>query len=108
MTRAPLPLADALGLSGLSRGQIGRLFGLDYRNVARWLRTGTVPPHHSEQADRVRAVITEALDTTTADTARAALLDSSSGRSRYHQLLDHVPQRQQIQFPPHTPRDLAS
>lgn len=105
---APLPLPDALSLSGLTRAQIGRLFGLDYRQVASWLRTGQVPAPHQPQAERVCASVTEALTKTSSATARAVLLDSSNGRSVYHQLLAAVPDQALLQLPPFTPSEMVS
>ncbi|XKH58562.1 hypothetical protein LG293_16035 (plasmid) [Citricoccus nitrophenolicus] len=80
--------------SGLSAGQVGRLFGTVSRNVHRWMQGTPLPDHHEPRAKHLLEQITPLADTPAE--RRLVLLDSSNGPSVFRQLMGDAPTDQQI------------
>ena len=89
--------ADLGERTGLTAGQVGRLFGVTARTANHWSVTGSVPTRYEAQFERVLDVI-EGIDVGGPEQVRTALLSSAGGRSLFHQLVDEAPRHERMQF----------
>lgn len=85
-----VPPADQINsirsLSGLTNDQIGRLFGVSRRSIHNWLNGNPMSLRHEVRATQILQVL-QAVPGTLPAERRAALLDSSRGKSLFHQLV---------------------
>lgn len=91
-------VAELMEVSGLSAGQVGRLFGTSSRRVHDWVQ-GTVAVDEAarNRAEHLLQAVTPLAGSPEA--RRAALLDSSAGASPFRRLLDQVPRHQRLHYP---------
>lgn len=75
--------------SGLTTDQIARLMGVSRRSVHNWLVGGSMSAANEERLAQLQEVVNAIPGDSTE--RRAILLDSSHGRSRFHQLLEELP-----------------
>lgn len=87
-------IGELVQVSGLSAGQVARLFGTVSRSVHGWAQGAVLPEHHQRRAEHLLATIRPLGDTPAR--RRQALLDSSAGPSPFRRLLDEVPGHQRI------------
>lgn len=85
---APLAqrIVELRALTGLTTDQVGRLFGVSRRSVHNWINGNAMAPQHEELAAKILSIVYGLPGASPAD-RRAALLDSSHGKSIFHQLV---------------------
>lgn len=91
-------------LSGLTASQVGRLFGVSRRSVNNWISGKPMAPDHEERLSELLAII-RGISAPSPAERRAALLDSSSGSSIFHQLLRDATAATPLQMSPLRPSD---
>ena len=91
-------------MSGLTASQVARLFGVSRRSVNNWIAGKPMAPHHEERLSQLVAIV-RGVEGTTPDERRAALLDSSAGRSIFHQILEQSPTAESLQVNPLSPSE---
>jgi transcriptional regulator with XRE-family HTH domain len=77
-------------LTGLSAGQLGRLFGVSRRSINNWLAGAAMAPHHAERLADLQCTILRLPCTTSAE-RRNELLASAKGTSLFQQLVNQIP-----------------
>jgi DNA-binding transcriptional regulator YiaG len=98
-TQPPQSIAELRDLSGLTAGQIGRLFGVSRRSINHWLAGKVMSPVHEERLSQILLVV-RGLDGSTPDQRRARLLDSSTGVSLFHRFVAQVTPPERLQVSP--------
>lgn len=92
-------IAELRDLSGLTASQVARLFGVSRRSVNNWIAGKPMAPHHEERLSQLLAIV-RGVEGSTSDSRRAALLDSSTGPSIFHQLVQDAPTAEILQVNP--------
>jgi transcriptional regulator with XRE-family HTH domain len=83
-------------LSGLTTGQIARLFGVSSRMIDRWIKGTPMSTYNKDRLLTLLSVVKSFPGTS--EDRRRVLLRSSSGMSIFHQQVKLVTTDQQLQF----------
>jgi DNA-binding transcriptional regulator YiaG len=95
----PQSITELRDLSGLTAGQVGRLFGVSRRSINHWMAGKVMSPVHEERLSRLLLIV-RGLQGSTPEERRARLLDSSAGPSLFHELVAQVTPAERLQVSP--------
>lgn len=91
-------------LSGLTTDQVAKLMGVTRRSIHNWVGGSVMTSQNQDRLAYLLSLI-RALPADTPEARRATLLNSSTGRSLFHQLLDDLTHGARIQMLPASPRE---